>query len=87
MIIGNCKVKGNKIVTFDGLDIKLLARKLIKLVNTDDLGVDLETTFCVNGSSVCLKAVTLNLGIHSVNINHDLYTQQVINGLDKILFK
>ena len=79
MIVGNCKVKGNKIVTFDGLDIKLLARKLIKLVNTDDLGVDLETTFCVNGSSVCLKAVTLNLGIHSVNIIYDLYTQQVIN--------
>ena len=48
-------------------------------MNTDDLGIDLETTFCVNGSSICLKAVTLNLGIHSVNINYDLYTQQVIN--------
>ena len=79
MIVGNCKVKGNKLVTFDGKDIKLLARQLIKVLNTDDFGVDLETTFCVNGSSVCLKAVTLNLGIHSVNINYDLYTQQVIN--------
>ena len=66
-------------MTFDGRDIKLKARKVIKLLNTDDLGADLETSFCVNGSSVCLKAVTLNLGIHSVNINHDLYTQQVIN--------
>ena len=74
-------------MTFDGRDIKLKARKVIKLLNTDDLGADLETSFCVNGSSVCLKAVTLNLGIHSVNINYDLYTQQVINGLDKILFK
>ena len=66
-------------MTFDGRDIKLKARKVIKLLNTDDLGADLETSFCVNGSSVCLKAVTLNLGIHSVNINYDLYTQQVIN--------
>ena len=65
-------------MTFDGRDIKLKARKVIKLLNTDDLGADLETSFCVNGSSVCLKAVTLNLGIHSVNINYDLYTQQVI---------
>ena len=66
-------------MTFDGRDIKLKARKVIKLLNTDDLGADLETSFCVNGSSVCLKAVTLNLGIHSVNINYDLYTRQVIN--------
>ena len=64
-------------MTFDGRDIKLKARKLIKLLNTDDLGVDLETSFCVDGS-VCLKAVNLNLGIHSVNINYDLYTQRVI---------
>ena len=66
-------------MTFDGRDIKLKARKVIKLLNTDDLGADLETSFCVNGSSVCLKAVILNLGIHSVNINYDLYTRQVIN--------
>ena len=69
-------------MTFDGRDIKLKARKVIKLLNTDDLGADLETSFCDmdrHGSTVCLKAVTLNLGIHSVNINYDLYTQQVIN--------
>ena len=46
-------------------------------MNTDDLGVDLETSFCGNGS-VCLKTVTLNLGIHSVNINYESYTQQVL---------
>ena len=63
-------------MNFDGLDLKLKGRKRIKLVNIDNLGVDLETSFCGNGS-VCLKAVTLNLGIHSVNVNFDQNTQQV----------
>lgn len=49
----------------------------MKLVNTDDLGVDLETSFCGNGSA-CLKSVTLNLGTHSVNIDINSYTQQVV---------
>ena len=74
--LGKCKIKGSKIVNFDGMDLKLKVRKLIKLVNADNFGVDLETLFCGNGS-VCLKAVTLNLGIHSVNINYNLNTQQV----------
>ena len=75
--LGKCKVKGNKIVTFDGLDIKLKGKKMIKLVSTDNFVVDLETSLYGNGS-VYLKALTINIGTYSIKINYDLNTQQVM---------
>ena len=75
-IIGNCKVKRSKIVTFDGLDLKIKSGKVLKLVGYDDLAIDVETSSCHNGS-VCIQAVKLNIGSYSFMMNYNSETQQV----------
>ena len=75
-IIGNCKVKRSKIVTFDSLDLKIKSGKVLKLVGYDDLAIDVETSSCHNGS-VCIQAVKLNIGSYSFMMNYNSETQQV----------